>query len=419
MLRPPKLTCFFRISQVLVGTFGAKNKPGVGTTSSPSRAERKSAKHLATLASSILPLLCSPLLLRLPETLRKDLELVPSRNGRLLPFQSGNSIQVYVNGESRVINTERPSATVSDDRAWFSCCVLEMVAVVVTALNEDIEPLTPTIVFPIFESTDPSNHQYIRRHAVFVLRRLALVSGQKDVAELARCNFDHLIGALLGRLRIPGGHFPRENKDFQELCSLSRVACFILRQASEGEKNFCAECSSSHCSSSLLKETKISLMIQFLSTLISRFDQIVARSKAAEVITAMVQVCGAAMCYLCSIHAVDQHHELTTHSPEQVTAQYSWRQDLTSLRKNRAMHGLSGLASDSAHTNHNKSSRHTGSQSSLDIDKSEIDFVSLALSRCCYALSYPELKVQVASCDCIQEGFKFLLLVGEILVSRS
>lgn len=389
------------------------SNPSTLESSSPSRSLRKSSKHFVALASSILPLLCNPFFVRLPSNFREPLDHYPSRHDQEQPIGSTNAVQVYINGESRVLKPARFPEASSASREWFSVCVLELIVVVFITLKENAETFIPIVITTIIETADLHNHMYLRRQAVSVLRRLTDICGLKDVAELVNYHLDHLIGSLLGRLRVRGGHLPRETNDFDDLFPLSQVACFILRNASEAQK--CITRESTGNGPILLRETRVSMLVQFVSTLIRRFDIIVGQSATAEHMSAMIQICGATMCYLGSTYHAEKHRELI-HEVLGAVGQKkeSWRKVLLSFRKGRGLRGISEIAPESSVNTPDMTLSVGHSDSLLAPGRTEIDFVSLVLTRCSYALSFPELKIQVASCDCIEECFKLLSIAASI-----
>jgi hypothetical protein len=383
-----------QIAQILIGAFENTHADDPQSERT-SKGERKRLRLLNSLASSILPVATSSPLWDLPT----DADF-------------GASSHEPSTGTEYLMQTSTPvSAVALRGNAGAMKLLLELVASFCTLLQTDAQTFLSSILSPIVERASSQNVPLVQTAAMTALEQVSRACGFHDAPELICAHFGHLMGSLIGRLRIPGGRLAPGPHEVKAIITVSSTVRTILATASRFESSE---------SIKTLDQAGIASMVELLTLLIERFDHLIARKVLGEErLLELVLVCNATFGYLLSSYGActDAMYSYRMEGRNASEGQ-PWRGLLTQFHADSAkLDDVSpregfAIASDRTSTQTKNGNPPNGMEATLDISSKEIDFVSRLMSRCCYFLSHQSLRMRIASCDTLTSGFRFLAFVA-------
>jgi hypothetical protein len=382
-----------QIAQILIGAFENSHADDPQSERA-SKKERKRLRLLNSLASSVLPVATSSPLWDLPTDAGFGASShAPSTGTEYLIAFRGNA------GAMKLL--------------------LELVASFCTLLQTDAQTFLSSVLSPIVERANSQNVPLVQTAAMAALEQVSRACGFHDAPELICAHFGHLMGSLIGRLRIPGGRLSPGPHEVKAIITVSSTVRTILATASRFKSSEIYK---------TLDQAGIASMVELLTLLIERFDHLIARKLLGEErLLELVLVCNATFGYLLSSYGActDAMYSYRMEGRNSSEGQ-SWRGLLTQFHAESAkLDDVSpregfAIASDRTSTKTKNGNPPNGMEATLDISSKEIDFVSRLMSRCCYFLSHQSLRMRIASCDTLTSGFRFLafVAVGQRIVSH-
>ncbi len=408
-------------SQVLVGAFDEKHSsPGSSDMARSSQKDEKLNKQsrkryriLHALAGAILPVITSDPLWSLPTVLDNIERIEQAETHGTVTV---TEIQDQLKGQAETV-----SASALKGNAAIVCSLIGLVNEMVDLLANDSESFLSTILYPLCERASSQNHSQVQRTAAFVLHRYAMACRLESTKELICQNFDYLFGAMLSKTRFPIGHLRGRRTSFPR--DISSIMQAVLRSASDVKTN-------ANFVRSLSDETHISLVIELSNALVVSFDSnlsILNNDPSLQASTAMdlVEVLDASLSFIASTfglnlgsaHYLSAEVEIPEPSKDWMATLKPFRlrssldhDDLSVMEAFEKFREKNGDEDE----NHNAETQKVNvTHPSIEITDNELDFVSLALSRCSFFLSSPALHVEMASCVGIQHAFEFLGLIAK------
>lgn len=408
-------------SQVLVGAFDEKHSsPGSSDMARSSQKDEKLNKQsrkryriLHALAGAILPVITSDPLWSLPTVLDNIERIEQAETHGTVTV---TEIQDQLKGQAETV-----SASALKGNAAIVCSLIGLVNEMVDLLANDSESFLSTVLYPLCERASSQNHSQVQRTAAFVLHRYAMACRLESTKELICQNFDYLFGAMLSKTRFPIGHLRGRRTSFPR--DISSIMQAVLRSASDVKTN-------ANFVRSLSDETHISLVIELSNALVVSFDSnlsILNNDPSLQASTAMdlVEVLDASLSFIASTfglnlgsaHYLSAEVEIPEPSKDWMATLKTFRlrsrldhDDLSVMEAFEKFREKNGDEDE----NHNAETQKVNvTHPSIEITDNELDFVSLALSRCSFFLSSPALHVEMASCVGIQHAFEFLGLIAK------
>lgn len=373
-----------------------------------SRQRRKRLKRLHSLALAILPVITSPPLWTLPTVL----ENVDQETEKLETIANMTITEVHDDS-----NIQTVSVSALKGNAAMVCSLIGLLSETVQLLLTEVESFLPVILFPLCEKTSSQNHSQVQRTAALALRQVATACGLSSTRDLIRQNFDYLFGAMLSQTRRPGSQATVMDNSFPT--TIPSIVQIVLRSATDADTT--TECI--RCERSLSDETHVSYVIELVNSLVVSFDNnlVILNSKPvllASTAMDLVEVFDSALMFIASTFGLNLDKESDPFADVPIpVACADWMKALEPFQKRSKLES-NGFevrerfepsktepddpvtASDSAEP--------SKSQLSIEITGGELDFVRLALDRCCFFLSSPSLIVEMASSIGMQRAFALL-----------
>jgi hypothetical protein len=387
---------------------GRESDPNAG----PIRENRKRTRRLHSLAGAILPIVTSDLLWNLPTVL----DNVDHKSGveRTSP-STQNLIQSGTLDDSMVNSV---SASALKGNAALVCSLIGIVSATVELLSNDTESFLPVILYPLCEKASSQNHSHVQHSATFSLHQVALACEMVSIKNLVRQNFDYLFGSMLSRIRLPGGRQTGDRTGFPT--SVPSIVQIVLRSAvdTDGAKDEAIP-----IQRSLFDETSVSYVIELVNALVASFDRNLVTLNADQQLQSstaldLIQVFDAALSFVASTFGLNLEREkglrMTADVPELST---EWISLLDPFRRRDGLDDDLGTLTakegfEEIRKEREDQSNKTNNYTWIEITNGELDFVNLALERCTFFLSSPNLHVQVASCVAMQHAFILLGYIG-------
>jgi len=408
-------------------------------------------KILQSLASSILPIITRPPLWTLPTSLQgvEDHVLPPQSLDKsalvmhaYLSYTEGVDNTLRLNGghssgqlPTRPARVEA-SASAFSGNAVFISALLDIINVVAKLLGESIAPFFPLVLYSVVEKTSPVHHHHVQQSALVTLEHLAKAGGCPNLNIFLTKHLDYLVDSIIGTLRQRFGAKP--SKDL--FCS--GAVDILLRALGK----------SWELDHSDIKAVHVSLLAELLDHVMVAYDDsrhMVHTGKDVQRDSALklLNIFDAATCALqVAISNANRTYgfggEVHREGPP-IEANEAWLASMADFRvedhssddddddddddESRDT-SRSTLAAEDRFRRHHKleeggSSNVLGEKdSSLPKDNQDgqgrerawiasvIATTNSILSRCCYLLSVPDLKVERETCKCIPSALRLLSL---------
>jgi hypothetical protein len=245
----------------------------------------------------------------------------------------------------------------------------------------------------------------VQRAAHRVVESAATACDFLDPSDFIRHEFNSLMASILGRLRLPGGTQVPTEGDLQDTLAVSASSQWVLEMATEKIP-----------ACDLMDRASVSCVVDLFSLLVERFDHLYLQKTMSEDDTyGLTLVYTACFKYFLAAFGARNEESIYTYrmeSPGDGSSQ-PWLQLLSVFRK-PTRDGLSAPSADLSDDDPSDSvqERDTTVDKCLAIDMTEIDCVSLLITRSCYFLSHESLRVRISTCDSLTSGFRFLAFVA-------
>ena len=400
--------------QVLVGAFRevgdghAVNQIDEKTDSN--RHSRRRLKRLHFLAGAILPVITSPPLWTLPNTVLDNADYKTEKSELIR-----NMTITEVRDD---LDIQTVSASALKGNAALVCSLIGLLSETFALLSKDVECFLPIILFPLCEKASSHNHSQVQRTAALALDQVAKACGLSSTRDLIHQNFDYLFGAMLSQSRRPRGQ--GTGPDSSLPTSIPSIVQMVLRSAADVD----ATTNDVRCERSLCDERHISYVIELVYSLVASFDNslVILNSDSFRFASAaldLVQVFDAALAFIASTFGLSLNKENSPFADVQIPdASEDWMAVLEPFRKRckplsndlRPKEGFEKIQNDEegALTATDNLTGPSDDQPSIEITDGELDFVSLGLERCSFFLSSPSLQVEMASIIGMQRAFALL-----------
>jgi len=330
---------------------------------------------------------------------------------------------------------EMPSASASalSGNAVFISALLDIVNVTADLLGEGIITFLPIVLYSVVEKASPVHHHHVRQSALETLGRLAKADGYSNLSIFLAKHFDYLVDSLIGALRQEFVLQPGEDL----FCS--GIIDYLLRAVGKSwEQN-----------SSYINVAHVSLLAELLDHVLVAYDDSAIRARndmQGHAALSLLKIFDAA---IFPLHAAiaDTHRkcelddENTDGEKWPIEVKEPWFTSLAEFKldgdpsddddddNSDALHVLSednfrrdhkireeanrddrGIKDSASMTNQDDSG---GPIQETAWVASVIAASSSILSRCCYLLSVPDLKVERAACKSIISALRLLALAEE------
>ena len=382
------------VRELLVGAFAK------GSDAQSTKKVRKRLGILSDLASSILPIIISSPLYDLPTCSSHDAAKVPIET---VDLRQGKDLVANTNRRegSRVV-----SSAALRGNASLTFHLLGLTNTIFDLLGSAVHCFLPVVLYPILENIGLRSVSMNQEMAIFVLETLATHCEYGNVTDLLTRNMDHLLGTLMGRIRVPGGHsLGKTDLDDGTVTVVSTVTA-MLRLATVSIQN------QQRCMQSDGGPSILSYMQELVTALTGRFDRQAAKSMdSQDTVTVFVQLFDAALNYLYCWYDTSTVSIKYPVGSELPTKPWLALLDPFRAEEGKALTPETGfkLLRDENREATNPPPGTTGRM----ITVNETIFVEYLMSRCCFLLSHSSLSVQVQSCDALIHGFEFLGLVAK------
>jgi hypothetical protein len=339
--------------------------------------KEKKRRHriLESLASSILPLLVDSSLWNVRTKQPSQGPEAPPRNG------TGN---------------KRPLVA---KELYGNTCVLalllELVSSIFQLLGKDVGSLLPIMLFPIIEKASRDNELLVQRAAHQSIVTLAEECGFSGLNSLIRHEFNPLVAAMFGRLRLPGGMFVPADGDLQDTLSLLASITWVLEVANTTD-------SDQPCGA---EEAKTTSLIDLIYLLEDRYDHLALRKLLSEENTHDLLVVHQLCFDFLNMTVGANDRSIYSFPTDGGSAKSEPWLDLLSHFRKPTLSGFQESAPEKQDTMREK-------HAALDIGIGEIGFVSKLITKDCYLLSNKSLMVQVSACGSLTSGYRLLAFVS-------
>lgn len=399
--------CFVRLLKLLAGAFGetlTDHNSGLEQDHEnhcTSRENRRRARRLHSLAGAILPVVTSDPLWNFPTILDEASQVSSSENvakelqDRKVDRSMGPSVSA--------------SASALKGNAALVCSLIGIVTSIVSLMGSDAESFLPMILYPLCEKASALNHSQVQHSASSSLRQVAVACGLHSTRALIRRNFDYLCGAMLAKLRLPGGGQGGDPSGFPQ--TMASILLIVLRtaEATEGFSDLPIE-------RSIEDKSCIPYVIVVVKTLVSAFDRSLidmTRNEQLQASAAMglTQVFDASLSFIASTFGISLRHGMKREAKGS-DASEEWVRLLEPFRRTGDYEhsGISAVKEgfEKIRQETRDEMIETRSCPLIDITNDELDFTNIVLTRCSFFLSSPSLHVQVASIISMQHAFVLL-----------
>lgn len=363
------------VKEILAGAFGENESAAGG------KAKRRRDQILKELASSIIPVLACLVESQSSGETRKN-------------FESSETMDTS-STSTLTARTSNPDSAFQRGRACVVYMSLDLIGDFIHFLGcHDGRSLVGPFIALILELNGSRHVPLVREMALYTLQRLALALSYDNVSQLLLDDVPLILNSIHARLRLPGGRTPtvHDAMDSSILSALDSTTSLISSLPSVN------------------LQTSLSSLHRLVLELVSRFDlSAVATSNDTMRILSFLRLFDVTMKQLLDCHQGETTMNATGTSGDQATE--SFMDELDSFRKDAI--DCSGAAEGFEAFR----KAQTPSSDTTAVDDAPMNgyiaFVKEILSRCCYLLSYPNLTIQISSCDVLINGFAFLAWVAK------
>lgn len=354
----------------MIGAFSA-----TGEDAGPKQ-ERRRRRVLQSLASSVLPLLV-------------DFSLwTPSTRGQLR-----GSDQVYLSS----------TPLLEQGSACITVLLLEVVGAFSELLGEDVDTLLSSTLYPIVDKASHGNSAIVQQAALRAARSIARSRSVANLNEFLRRESHNLMASMLGRLRLPGGvQVPRDG-DLEEILVISASLRWVLEEAVKANSETTWDSDSAAVSS----------LIDLMTLLTERLDHLLLRKRVPEDdIYDLPHLHKACFDYLFAVFGGNEKARYCHRSKGTTTGSSQPWLDLLSPFRKASLDDFQAPSGEEEGPSYDLNDTEETSVERLSVGMTEVNFVSKIIFRGCYFLSSESLRVQIATCDSLSSGFKFLAFVA-------
>lgn len=372
-------------------------------------AGQKKTKLLNSLATSTLPILVSPPLWDLPV----------NHVGSPTPEDGSSWSKALLNSTSSA-SFDSFSTKALRGNGCFLLCLLRIVVTMVGLLGDVGTALIPTFLPPVLEMATTSRVEYLKEEAQAALEQIASSLSYKSLAVMIGQNMGVVAGAILARLRLPGGRvsLPGSNTTNEIFAISHTIRSIIELILAENQQQFDAV--------QTCDRSNFSYILELVMTLTDRYDCLASKSSCEfETTFSMVSVYDSAFRFLLFSYRAEESAAL---EQKQASRSKSWLEPLDAFRSLEVddvgmnsdkfddlspREGFEAYRKESAFDHKKKDDHDTNGRSlSRLVSNHEINFVSMLLARCSFFVSNASLRLQVESCSAMAHGFRFLAIVA-------
>jgi hypothetical protein len=350
---------------------------------SPGKEASKRTRILEEMVASVLPILASSPLFDLPSSNRLQDEMM-----------LGNELSVGV------------TASALRGNAAFTFVLLELIESLFALLGISGNRFMPTTLFAILEKASWLSSPSVHDLAIHVLDQMASASGVVGRKELALANMSTLIGAMNAQLRVPGGRMiSSKHKLDRNVLFVTMASSALLKLLCSGERAI---------AEGIPTDTSILARLQDLfGNLIDRFDhQATKVSESVGEPLIFLDLFDSLVGYFVFTNRIHDLEWGVVEASDSTIDDKSWMKLLRPFEKNPTddLEPANGFALHRTikERNNSQSANDESDGPDTSVLSSQIRLVSDILSRSCYLLSHPSLKVQITSCSTIIRCFQFL-----------
>jgi len=196
------------------------------------------AKILDSLASSMIPMICSDILWQLPSTNDWALANTPDHGTASDLFSNSDheSLSKLQNGivpsQSLANMTLHPSKSSSEaltGNEILITCLMELISTLAINLNSDFSKFIPTVIYPLVQKTNDLHSPPVQDAAFFTLSHISNATGYSSAQEMMFANYSYLMETLIAELSNP--HSSEADLRSQAICfySLHNIIDFMLK----------------------------------------------------------------------------------------------------------------------------------------------------------------------------------------------